>query len=397
MARQMVEDALVPMVLLKKGDDKAVAYTADGQVTLPEDAQQLLGRDHPYAAQVAEDLVGICHHRDAGDLVINGWLPESAPLSFPIENGAHAGPGVDETSAFALLPADASGDHDVPDVIRPIDLRQWALTHLKRSRQPEPATPKQHRDDTQAGAGPLTVMTYNVHSCLGTDHKHSPRRIARVIAQADPDIVALQELDVGRQRSGQIDQAHEIAGHLRMDHEFHAALRVGDEQYGNAILSRYPIEVVKADALPMCPGPKRREPRGALWVRIQLPAGPLHVINTHIGLRRKEKRAQIASLLSNDWLGSIADDEPVILCGDLNLSARAQPFEMLQQTLRSARIASHNNRPCPTWPTLWPVTQIDHILLRGPIEVDEFCSRKTHLTRTASDHYPLLATIRVNR
>lgn len=46
------------------------------------------------------------------------------------------------------------------------------------------------------------VMTYNAHSCVGTDGKLSPERIAQVIASADPDVVALQELDVLQSRSG---------------------------------------------------------------------------------------------------------------------------------------------------------------------------------------------------
>jgi endonuclease/exonuclease/phosphatase family metal-dependent hydrolase len=60
------------------------------------------------------------------------------------------------------------------------------------------------------------IMTYNVHSCRGTDGKLDVGRIAAVIAQSRPDIVALQEVDVRRTRTGSVDQAHAIAERLGM-------------------------------------------------------------------------------------------------------------------------------------------------------------------------------------
>ena len=93
-------------------------------------------------------------------------------------------------------------------------------------------------------------MTYNVHRCRGVDRSWSPERIAQVIASCHPDIVALQELDVGRARSGHIDQAEVIARDLGMDVQFFPAMRVMEELYGDAILSRLPARLVKADSLP---------------------------------------------------------------------------------------------------------------------------------------------------
>ncbi|HEV7286378.1 MAG TPA: endonuclease/exonuclease/phosphatase family protein, partial [Kaistia sp.] len=81
------------------------------------------------------------------------------------------------------------------------------------------------------------ILSYNVHACVGTDKKLSPERIARVIQSRDPDIVALQEIDVGRARSGRIDQAQVLAELLGMEAHFHPSTRIGpDEHYGDAIL-----------------------------------------------------------------------------------------------------------------------------------------------------------------
>ena len=82
------------------------------------------------------------------------------------------------------------------------------------------------------------LLTYNVHRCVGVDRKLDVVRIAAVIAEHEPDIVCLQELDVGRARTGFVDQAQSIADQLAMTFHFHAAMRVEAEQYGDAIRAR---------------------------------------------------------------------------------------------------------------------------------------------------------------
>src|SRR5690606_27238808 len=113
--------------------------------------------------------------------------------------------------------------------------------------------------------GSFRLMTYNVRHCRGTDGLHLPHRIAEVIAELNPDIVALQELDVGRKRTGYIDQARVIADYLKMDFHFFPCFRIEEEQFGNAVLSRFPMDLIKADSLPSLKG-WRGEDRGALWV-----------------------------------------------------------------------------------------------------------------------------------
>ena len=57
----------------------------------------------------------------------------------------------------------------------------------------------------------FSIMTYNVHSCIGSDGQASPERIAEIIALYQADIICLQELDSNLLRSGKADQAREIA------------------------------------------------------------------------------------------------------------------------------------------------------------------------------------------
>src|SRR4029079_2580472 len=88
---------------------------------------------------------------------------------------------------------------------------------------------------------PLRVLTYNVHACKGRDRVISPSRIAEVIASAAPDVVALQEVDVGRMRSDRLDQAELIARELNMDFHFAPAMRVLEEEFGDAVLTARPM------------------------------------------------------------------------------------------------------------------------------------------------------------
>ena len=65
----------------------------------------MLGADHPFLPQAAADLIALCHHPEAGQLVLGGWAWQARAVSFSHESGAHAGASADETRAFAMLAA----------------------------------------------------------------------------------------------------------------------------------------------------------------------------------------------------------------------------------------------------------------------------------------------------
>lgn len=239
------------------------------------------------------------------------------------------------------------------------------------------------------------ILTYNVHRCLGTDRRLSPKRIAEVIAVFEPDIVALQELDVGRIRSGGTDQAHEIAHQLGMSFHFHPALRVMEEQYGDAILTARPSTLVRAGALPGLPGLRELEPRGALWAAVDVGGIKLQVINTHLGLAARERLVQVEALLGPDWLGDPACQEPVVLIGDFNAVPRSRAYQRLARQLADAQCARPSPRPRATFPARLPVFRLDHAFVGRGIEVIHSFVPRTPLTRVASDHLPLVLDLRL--
>jgi endonuclease/exonuclease/phosphatase family metal-dependent hydrolase len=229
---------------------------------------------------------------------------------------------------------------------------------------------------------------------VGLDGKVSPQRIARVIAQCDPDIVALQELDVGRRRTQGRDQAGEIAQELNMMLHFHPAIRLAEEQYGDAILSRYPMRLVRAALLPGATS-AMIEPRGALWVAVTIGETEVQVLNTHLGLSEPERLQQVETLLGPDWLGHPDCREPLIVCGDLNLRSRSKAYGRLANRLRDVQ-REVPRRPAATFPSRRPIVRIDHIFVQGEVQVLTAQTARTSLAVRASDHLPLIAELQLS-
>jgi endonuclease/exonuclease/phosphatase family metal-dependent hydrolase len=236
-------------------------------------------------------------------------------------------------------------------------------------------------------------MTYNVHSCVGMDGRLSTERIARIIAQCRPDIVALQELDVGRGRTGGIDQAHAIAQELEMEFHFHPALQLEEELYGDAILSRWPMRLIKAGPLPTLSSRLDLEPRGVLWVSVSVEGQELQILNTHLGLLSKERLLQTEALLGDDWLGHADCHGPVILCGDFNAIPSSTAYRRLRARLQDAQLALNGHRPKRTFFSRYPVNRIDHIFIGGGVQVLDIDVPRHHLACVASDHLPLVADV----
>ncbi len=386
-AAAVVKEAHVPFVLLAEEDGRARAWAPGRHGYLPDDASLFLGHDHPFLKQASEDLVRLAHHRDAGNLVIGGWAAGEQPLTFVLERGAHGGCGADEVSGFALLPPDAPLESSDQPIRRPLLLRDAILRRDQRHvplRSAVPPTAPQR----------LRVMTYNIHSCIGMDGRTSPERVARVIAAADADIIALQEVDVGRQRTSQIDQAERLAELLEMQMHFHPTFSLAEEQYGHAILSRWPMRVVRSEPLPTLL-PKKLEPRGALWVELDVGGQWVQCFNTHLGLLAAERLQQIQWLLGPDWLGSPQCREPVIFCGDLNAGPRSPVWRQLAARLVDVQSVRTDRRPEKTFFSRWPLRRIDHIFVGGPWGVQDVQVIRTTLARKASDHLPLIAELRL--
>lgn len=224
----------------------------------------------------------------------------------------------------------------------------------------------------------LKVMTYNIRGARGSDGRVDLDRVAGVVAPFAPDILALQEVDVNRARSGGIDQAHQLAERLGMTARFAMTVERGSEHYGIATLTRLPI----LDSRQVClPRRELREPRCALVTRLAWRDLELDMINTHLSTQLRERGTQLAALLSALDLDRAAE---VIIAGDFNCTPWSKPF----RNLRLTSAASPRS-----WPARLPLVPVDHILFRGRLRVVRSGLWRGPGVRRASDHMPVVAEL----
>jgi endonuclease/exonuclease/phosphatase family metal-dependent hydrolase len=245
---------------------------------------------------------------------------------------------------------------------------------------------------TQAPGTAVRVLTYNVHGCVGIDGRHDPLRIARVIADCGADIVALQELDVQRGRSRGIDQPRSIAESLGMHVQFSAARECDGGSYGNAVLSRHPIEAVRGASLPQRGA--RWEQRALQWVRVHAAGLSLNVLNTHLGLDARERELQAAAIVGREWVEAARTLGPTVLCGDFNSSPRSIVYRQLTSELRDAqRSTAPRSGPRGTFPSLLPWLRIDHVLVSPDLAVRSCRVFASWRAKLASDHLPIVVDV----
>lgn len=382
-ARRLADDARIPLILFRSGETVA-AVNEKGFFDLCSDRERVLGRDHPFLDQAAQDLTAACRHPDAGDFVISGWSPERAPMTFAVENGAHGGPGTEETRGFLLLPPAMASEKPY---WRPLDLRQGVQALLARPERPQRAHSTRNRQPVNG----FRAMTYNIHSCISMDGRISPERIIRVIRQFDPDLIALQEVDAGKWRTRRQDQAALLAGALSMSYRFHPVVSDGDGDYGLALLSRFPLLETRGGRLPAIPEDGGREARGVLQAVAETPGGPVQILTTHLSLYPGERRAQMAAIVGPEWLGALDPKMPALVCGDFNAGPRSPAYRLICGHLTDVRDAGG-----PSGGTFFsrnPLFRIDHIFISPQLQVRAVRIPRTHEVQLASDHLPIYADL----
>ncbi len=221
----------------------------------------------------------------------------------------------------------------------------------------------------------LRVLTYNIHHGQGTDGKFDYPRLARIITSVKPDIVALQEVDRKTRRASGVDQAALLGELTNMKSAYGRAMYYSGGEYGEAILSRFPIAEVKAHPLPFNTG---REPRALLVCRIEPDNGLPDFLfaGTHLCHQSEELRTDQARQMNLKLPRE--GETPVILTGDLNSRNGSTTMkELLDERWIDATAE---------------ISRIDYILLRphDPWRVVE----AFHIDdRVASDHRPVLAVL----
>ena len=238
----------------------------------------------------------------------------------------------------------------------------------------------------------IAVATYNIHACDDGGNPGNLGAIIRVIAHFDPDIVALQEIDPNLFGPKHIDQVRVIAEGLRMNFQPDPPPPADQSPYANAIFSRYPMRLIRAERLPTLPY-HHFTARSALWVEVRIGDDTIQVINAHLGHHSQERLLQAEALLGPHWSRNPRCQPPVILCGDFNAGPRSEAYVLLCGAFRDAQLQLEGGRPENTWPSRFPLRRIDHIFISPDLLVRKITVPKSSLARTASDHLPLVADL----
>ncbi len=376
-AARLVE-AGIPLVLYVQNEEIRCA-TRTGEDSLAAKAPEVLGENHPLQQEVTRDMESLCRHVHSGDFIISGWQADGRPLTFPIENGSHGGPGRNETGGFVILPdtMETAGK----TILRALDLRLQVKTILEK-RFPSFVPVVRKSDHTPEI---IRVMSYNIHSCLGMDGKLFPARVARIIGRRSPDIVALQEVDRNMERTANEDQASLIAEQLEMQSIFLPLWKAGAGEYGLAVLSRYPMQVMSFNILPQLKSQYSTERRGLMWLRLDTHAGPLHFFNTHLSYLKREALLQMKHIVEGGTLDSLPSSEPVIFCGDLNSSSSSLAYSLLSRKLKDSQKIS----PSPTFISPYPLLRLDYIFHSHHLAPVRTAVINDWECRLASDHLPV--------
>lgn len=231
----------------------------------------------------------------------------------------------------------------------------------------------------------LTLVSYNIHSGIGTDGRFDLHRVGEVLREVDADIIALQEVGDFRHKTSREDQPEHLAELLGLHMAFGPNVVRNGRRYGNAILSRLPI--LKSKNYDLSVG--RREPRGALRCDLDLGEGrQLHLFCLHLGLSIGERRAQEALLLSSDILRDAVRTDPVVVCGDFNTWGNGAMPSLVRKAIHDA--ALELGAPSRTYPTRLPLLRLDRIYVDVTVKPLDIHPHRTKLSAVASDHLPLV-------
>jgi endonuclease/exonuclease/phosphatase family metal-dependent hydrolase len=230
--------------------------------------------------------------------------------------------------------------------------------------------------------GEITIMAYNIHGAFDTAGQMNLEAIAQVIEAADADLVGFQEVSRGYLTGGSVDMLLWLSNRLGMPY---VTGPTADPQWGNAVLSRYPITSSSTSPLPP---DDLLLLRGFITTSVDLGTGTLQVLTTHYhhrGPYSEIRQVQSPPILSA-WDGAPAS----IILGDLNAVPSDPEMEMFaaQGLVQAASIEPGDHF---TYPSFAAEKKIDYIWATPELLLSDYEIPQT----TASDHLPLVVTVQL--
>lgn len=232
----------------------------------------------------------------------------------------------------------------------------------------------------------LRVLTYDIRHARGVDGVVDLDRIAKDLAGTGADIVALQEVDRGVERSGSTDMPELLAVQMGMTAYFGSNIAVGGGDYGNAVITNLPVLEWGNILLPVYDG---GEQRGLLWLVLEIRESTVLLLNTHLDHRPDESERLQSVAVARQFADSMG--LPVIWAGDFNATPDSSTYHVLRQFLADSW-SEVGEGPGWTFPSVEPSRRIDYIFYGRSLRWTAASARV--IETQASDHRPLLIEFR---
>jgi len=227
-------------------------------------------------------------------------------------------------------------------------------------------------------------LTYNIYHGEDANGGSNLDAVAEIINSLEPDLVALQEVDNKTTRAKGLDLTAELSKRTGMEGVFGKAMDYAGGGYGEAVLSRHTIVHTRNNLLPHTPG---AEPRAALEVHIQLPAGPkVAFVGTHLDHQRDQKNRMMQAGRIRELYEQ--SNVPTILAGDLNAAPGSDPINLLSRDW----LCAGQDDPKPTFPAVGPKRKIDYIMYK-PKSRWRVIELRVIDEKVASDYCPVFAVL----
>ena len=240
----------------------------------------------------------------------------------------------------------------------------------------------------------VRLVSYNIRWRSGDKLKEIIENFRKDKELGNPTILALQEVDRNKKRTGKTNTAKLIAEELKLHYAWAAPpvpKSKDEEETGVAMLSIYPLTNVKRIVFPH-EGPNGRR-RVALGATIKIGNQDLRVYSAHAETRisMEKKLEQLNALLED--LAQQPPGTPAVIMGDLNTwqtDAAPKTIKLFSDAGFSTPFGS--DKTFSQRVLLVPIQfRLDWIWLRGLEAVNHGIDRELEV----SDHWPLWTIVKI--
>lgn len=229
----------------------------------------------------------------------------------------------------------------------------------------------------------MQVMTYNIR--LGI--QQGLNAIAQTIAPLAPDLLAIQEVGRRWKMGPEGDTTAELSELTGLPYSTYVPCIIErdaqghEQQYGHALLSRWPLTTLHLEPLPQ----NEDEPRALLHTSMAHPSGELIILSTHLSWLISDRPDQ-GQLLLERAKEAIAAKQRLIILGDLN---EDDPSALWLESLKALMYDADHQLARLTYPSSAPRLRLDYLLTN----IKPWQDPRIIEDQTSSDHFPLTATL----